>query len=237
MSTATLTKPKPANKPVAPPAAATQVPPADAELFSQRYTGPVLFGPPVSPERRSKKRFSLREFEAISAMGMLANHAELVDGEIVEMPPITNDHALPRGDFYRLILPVWPHPKFIRCQESHRFENGWVPQPDLALLETRPVRRAMVDPLPKLVIEIAFTSKGYDLGDKKLRYAQVGVAELWVADAERFLLYVFRDPVLDATEAATAWRDERILRAGDAVSPLCLPDLKIELDGVLSADS
>ena len=237
MSTATLPKPKPAKKPAAPPVAATQVPPAESALFSQRYMGPMLFGPPVSPERRARKRFSLREFEAMSAMGMLADKAELVDGEIVEIPPMSNEHALPNSDFHRLLLPAWPHPKFIRSQSSHRFENGWVPMPDLALLETRPVPQAFVDPLPKLVIEIAFTSQGYDLGDKKLRYAQVGVPELWVADAERFLLYVFRDPVLDATEAATAWRDERILRAGDAVSPLCLPELTIEVDQVLSADS
>ena len=240
MSTATLTKPKPAAKPVPP----TKLSPADVEPFrlppeylSERYKGPMLFKQPPQPPVRTRKRFSLREFEAMGAMGMLPDRVELVDGEIIEMPPITNEHSLPVSDFHRLLLPAWPHPKFIRSQSSHRFENGWVPQPDLTLMETRPVRRAVVDPPPKLVIEIAYTSQGYDLNDKKLRYAHVAVPELWVADAERLLLYVFRDPVASATEAATAWRDERILRAGDVVSPLCLPDLKIEVGQVLSDDS
>ena len=241
MSTATLTKPKRAKNPKD---AAAETSAAKIEQFrpppeylSQRYDGPRLFEPPPQPTVRGRKRYSLQEFEALGAMGMVSEKSELVDGEIYEMPPAGPDHALPQSDFYDILRPAWSNPKFILSQATHYFENGWGPLPDLALLESRPARGSRVYPLPKLVIEIAFTSQDYDLGDKKLRYAQVGVPELWVADAERFLLYVFRDPVLDATEAATAWRDERILRAGDAVSPLCLPDLRIEVGQVLSADS
>ncbi|MFW5697678.1 MAG: Uma2 family endonuclease [Fimbriimonadaceae bacterium] len=63
----------------------------------------------------------------------------------------------------------------------------------------------------------------YDLTDKAARYAAEGVEELWVADNEGRVLHVFRDA------SAGAWSTRQALSPDDAVSPLCLPTLRLRV--------
>ncbi len=192
---------------------------------------------PLTPvttfDRPSNKRFSVREFEHLEELGMLPQRVELVDGQIVEMPPVNNPHSICRGRFNTRLVPAWPEPKFLRSQDTHRFPDGWCPQPDFALLDEEPVSGALVDPPVRLAIEISDATLEYDMGEKRLRYAQAGVPEYVVADLNARLLRVFRDPILDATQPDAAWRQALVLSPGDYYAPLCLPDLSIDITAVL----
>lgn len=103
----------------------------------------------------------------------------------------------------------------------------------MALLDDRPVHGAHVDPLPRLVIEIMQSSADRDLREKRLRYAQAGVPEYWVVDLTRRLIHVFRDPERQAANADVAWRDVVVAKPGDALSPLCIPSLDLDVTDVL----
>jgi Uma2 family endonuclease len=46
----------------------------------------------------------------------------------------------------------------------------------------------------RLVVEIADSSLGYDLGRKAALYAGFGIAELWVIDAVRLHTHIHREP-------------------------------------------
>ena len=183
--------------------------------------------------RPSEVRFGVRDFEAMDAAGLLPERPELVDGRIIAMPAVGNAHDVSRGDFHEEIAPHWRRPKFIRSQATHRFAGGWAPMPDLALLDERPTPGAEIDPLPRLVIEIADSTLAYDLGEKRLRYALAGVPEYVVAELPHRRLRVLRGPVAGAGSAAEAWRDEAILSPGDRYAPLCLPGLDLDVATVL----
>lgn len=184
-------------------------------------------------DRPTPLRFGVREFDRIYELGMLPQRSELVDGQIIELPPVNNPHSICRGRFTTRLVPAWPEPKFIRSQDTHRFPSGWCPMPDFALLDEEPVAGAIVDPPARLVIEISDATLEYDLGDKRLRYARAGVPEYVVADLRARTLRVFREPVADAATADTAWKQALVLAPGDQYSPLCLPDLSIDVAQVL----
>ena len=191
--------------------------------------------PPSTFDRPVKKRFTVREFEYLDEIGMLPQRVELVDGEIVEMPPVNNPHRVCRGRFNLALTPAWPEPKFISSQDTHRFANGWCPQPDFALLDEEPVAGALVDPPVRLAIEISDATIAYDLKEKRLRYAQVDVPEFVVADLNARRLRVFRGPAADAADAEAAWQEAFDLGPGDRYSPLCVPGLDLDVAAVLPA--
>ena len=196
---------------------------------------PADFPPPSPFERPRKKRFTVREFEQIDDLGMLAQRVELVDGEIIEMPSASIPHSIARSFLNLALAPAWPPPKFLSSQDTHRFPNGWCPQPDVALLDEYPVAGALVDPPVRLAVEISDATLDYDLKEKRLRYAQVGVPEFVVADLNARRLRVFRGPVADAADAESAWREAFDLAPGDRYSPLCVPGLDLDVAAVLPA--
>ena len=68
-----------------------------------------------------------------------------------------------------------------------------------------------------LVVEIADSSKRYDIGRKAKLYASFGVRELWVVDAVRLTARVFRQP------AAEGYRETRDCSADGADRPAICP--------------
>ena len=180
-----------------------------------------------------KMRITPEQFELMAGAGTLPQRAELMDGEVYTMPPDGNDHSTGTTDLLRPLILNWLPPRAVRCQSTHRFAGGWMPMPDIALLDERPVRGATVDPLPRLVVEVSDTSLNFDLNDKRLRYAQQGIPEYWIAELLNRRLRVFREPVPDAESAVEAWRVEFLIEADGTVSPLCIPDLTIKVADVL----
>jgi Uma2 family endonuclease len=70
-----------------------------------------------------------------------------------------------------------------------------------------------------LVVEIADSSKRYDMGRKAKLYASFGVRELWVIDAVRLTARVFRGP------AADGYRETRDCTALERIVPAFAPDV------------
>ena len=189
----------------------------------------------ASGEALTRVRFNTNEFMKMIDLGIVEGRVELIDGEVFAMPGTNNAHSVATQDFYDSLRPEWPHPKFIRCQATHRFTEFNAYEPDLALLDSRPVRGANVDVLPRLVIEVSDTTLAKDLGYKRRDYARFGVPEYWVADVVGRVLHVFRGPVSTGTPAGDFWSEHRQLGPDDDASPLCIPAMRIRVGTVLPA--
>lgn len=71
------------------------------------------------------------------------------------------------------------------------------------------------------------TSGPYDRGVKLVLYAQSGIPEYWIVDVGRGVIEVYRSPSGDGYASV----EER--GPGDRVSPEALPDVELEVSGVL----
>lgn len=202
----------------------------DSLMTTATPSSPVSLQSPSQPAR-----FTVTEFDKMLEAGALPERAELVDGEIRTMAAIGYAHVLALEDLRDALRAAWPRPKFIATQGTHRFTPTWAPMPDILLLDERPIPRRPLDKLPRLVVEISDDSLAYDLGLKRLRYAQCGVPEYWVADLRRRQVFIFRQPDPDATEAVHAYADETIVKAHESLSPLAIPEWSITVAEVLPA--
>lgn len=87
----------------------------------------------------------------------------------------------------------------------------------------KPAIRGLSAATAKLVVEIADSSLGYDLGRKAALYAGFGIAELWVLDAVKLIAHIHRDPQGQGYRSITAHAPNARL------VPQALPGLAVTL--------
>ena len=184
-------------------------------------------------DRPTKRRWTIDEMVELAREGYIEGKAELWDGEIIELPPMGLLHASVIQNLARHLYPRIPDSFWLSFQSIHRFDASWAPEPDFALLDRTPDDPVAPYPTPQLVIEVMDSSRDRDLNEKKLRYAQHEVPEYWVADLTRRVMHVFREPVAHAQTPESAWRFMDIVRPGGTVTPLCLPELTVDVAAVL----
>lgn len=172
------------------------------------------------------------EYYRMAAAGVFkpGERVELLDGEIVPMSPIGSPHAwcvtrlnitLVRGlddEFItRVQLPVRVHE---RCE----------PEPDLAVVSaTTPTSRHPTPSETLLVIEVVDNSLRIDRGWKRRIYSRARIPEYWIVDLSGQRIEVYRQP------SARGYRSTALVERGEAVSPLCAPDLVVSVDAVFGA--
>lgn len=149
-----------------------------------------------------QERISVDEYHRMAEVGLLAPDArvELIDGVIIEMPPIGNPHAGTVDLLNRLIGRSVGDQGIVRCQGPVQLGDYSEPQPDFALLVPREHFYMDRRPTPAdtlLAIEVSDTSLRFDLQTKMALYARHRIPEFWVVDVqrpERKKLHVFRNP-------------------------------------------
>ena len=77
-----------------------------------------------------------------------------------------------------------------------------------------------------LVVEIANSSLGYDLGRKAMLYAQFGIRELWVINALNFDAHIHTVPASEGYAKVTGITGDEMLHADFA------PELDVRLRGL-----
>jgi Uma2 family endonuclease len=187
-------------------------------------SGVPILTPPTDP---GPKRWTVSEFMQLAEAGLLSSRAELVHGEIWEMAPQGNLHAIVVWQLARYFARTFDPPWFVRVEAAHRFSNRSAYEPDFCLLERMPTPGATLDDLPRLVVEVSDTTLANDLSHKRLAYAQFGVPEYWVVDIARKKLHVFREPDVDAMGPDEAYGNVRAYAMNDTIAPLAAPERAI----------
>ena len=79
-----------------------------------------------------------------------------------------------------------------------------------------------------LIVELADTSLGYDLGRKAALYAGFGIAELWVIDAVRLVAHIHREPTPQGYRSVVALpKDARLVPQAEPALAVTLAELDL----------
>jgi Uma2 family endonuclease len=86
-----------------------------------------------------RHRITVDEYHRMAEVGLLAPDArvELIEGVIIEMPPIGNRHAAAVDRLFRLLDRAVGDRAIVRCQGPVQLGDLSEPQPDFALLAPR----------------------------------------------------------------------------------------------------
>jgi Uma2 family endonuclease len=146
-----------------------------------------------------RHRITVEEYHRMAEVGLLAPDArvELIEGVIIEMPPIGSRHSAAVSRLIRLLGRAIGDRAIVQCQGAIQLGDLSEPQPDFALLAPREDFYEQQCPTAAdilLAIEVSDTTAHYDLHTKMSLYAAHGIRELWVVDVERRQLHVFRNP-------------------------------------------
>ena len=128
--------------------------------------------------------------------------AELVDGEVIPMAPVSLLHY-DTGDFLRALirayLKCFPHGRLLGPEVQVRLRPGLRRVPDLlfiAAAHQSRIKKNMVDGAPDAVWEIVSPeSEARDWRDKYFEYEAAGVPEYWLIDPHSQVVHLYqRDP-------------------------------------------
>lgn len=148
---------------------------------------------------------------------------ELVEGEVIVMPPMGEEHARPVQELNALLVRALPPQLRVRPQLPLAPDDENEPQPDFAVVPESAGEDGETPPAALLVIEIASTSLAFDLKAKAQLYARAGIPEYWVLDVKKRELVVHRSP------ATTRYRSVRRLHDLSHVTSAAVPGLTLDL--------
>lgn len=153
----------------------------------------------IAREERSIHRFTADEWERLYELGIIPNdvRTELIEGEIVEMPPIGPAHQSVVDRFTRVFGQRFGDRAIVRIQGPVRLSPHTEPFPDIALLRPRTDFYRGKHPAGEdivLLVEVSDTSVRYDRLVKAPLYLKARVAEYWIVDIPHNSLAVYRDP-------------------------------------------
>lgn len=168
-------------------------------------------------------RFSSDDYLEMIEKGVLGpdDHVELIGGMIVEISPAGVPHNSFLMNILRLFAPLLERHN-IAVQGTLTVLEGQVYDPDFMLLRKTPeqYKKRLPDASDVLlVIEAADSSMRRDEQVKLPNYALAEIQEYWIADVNREVLIVHRDP------QGGGYKSVAILQGDDIVSPLAAPDL------------
>ena len=156
---------------------------------------------------------------------------ELLDGQIIDMPPIGPSHGGATNRLNFLFSQLSQGRWIVAVQNPVHLDAHSAPQPDIMLL--RPVEDfyARCHPAAQdvfLLIEVADTSLAYDREEKLPAYGRAGIPEVWILNLNERALEIYRKPHL------TGYGSRTVLCAGDKASPSAFPDVSLEVAQLLT---
>ena len=186
--------------------------------------------PEAGPTRR---RFTVAEYYAMAEAGVFhpEERVELLDGDVIVMPPINEWHASNVTMFTNTLPPQLQNRAVVSIQNPVRLDDNSEPEPDAMLLRWRDDFYRDGHPHPGdvlLLIEVSDSSLDFDRNEKLSRYAAAGIPEVWIVNRPDHRIESHSDPAGD--EYATV----RYYGPGESIAPLAFPDVALEVDRIIT---
>jgi len=179
----------------------------------------------TAAEGLPRRRFTVAELEQMTAAGILDEdeRIELIGGEIVPMSPKGNQHEI-----LKIALTIYwarrlPNDVLFATETTLRLTPDTYLEPDFVFYPKAAGIRGLNAETARLVVEIADSSLGYDLGIKAGLYARFGIRELWVIDAVKLQTRIHRDPT------SSGYRSIVDRPSGEQLVPQDIPALAVTL--------
>ncbi len=172
-----------------------------------------------------RRRFTVAELEAMTAAGILDEdeRIELIGGEIVPMSPKGNQHEMLKTALNIYWARQLPPDMLFATETTFRLTADTYLEPDFVFYPKASGIPGLTAGTARLVVEIAESSLGYDLGRKAALYAAFGIAELWVIDAVKLDTRIHREPT------PSGYRSIVDLPLGQPLVPAAAPALAVTL--------
>ena len=148
-------------------------------------------------EGLSRPRFA--EVEAMVEAGIMDEdeRVELIGGDLVPMSPRGNHHEVLKVALLTRWFKACPEDIRLAPETTFRLSDDTYLEPDVVVFPRASGIPGLKQDNVLLVVEIADSSKRYDMGRKAKLHASFGVRELWVIDAVRLTARVFLEPAAD----------------------------------------
>lgn len=186
----------------------------------------------AEPHRR---RWDRGEYERLAALGFFrGRRVELIQGEIIQMPPMRNDHAVALGLAEERLRAVFAAGYWVRPQMPLHLGRRSAPEPDLAVVPGSPRDYADHPTDAVLVVEVSDTTLAYDRGRKAVLYAAAAIPEYWIVNLVDRTLVVHRQPRRNAARPRrSSYRVVANHGADEVIAPLARPDAAITVADLL----
>ncbi len=181
-----------------------------------------------------RHRYTVDDYYRMGEVGILAADArvELIDGEVIEMPPIGAPHASVVTDLQNRLIATVGQRAIVRVQNPIHLGRHDEPQPDIALVTPPASKYRTRHPEAAdllLLIEVAETSLRLDRDLKLGVYARCAIPEVWLVDLKAGRVTRYRDP------RETAYGQSEILALDSPVPVpgLASPPTRVDLRDLL----
>ena len=179
-------------------------------------------------------KLTVEQYHRMGDAGILHedDRVELIDGELIRMAPIGSLHGGLVSRLNRLLVERVAGRAVVSPQNPVILSEVTEPQPDLSVLRWRGDDYMGAVPVAAdtiLVVEVADSTLRYDRDVKLRYYAESAVPEVWIVDARRRQLLVYREP------AGRGYRVSLTLAEGDAAVCASLPLLRIEVSELFAS--
>jgi Uma2 family endonuclease len=161
----------------------------------------------TAAEGLPRRCFTVAELEQMTAAGILHEdeRIELIGGEIVPMSPKGNHHEVLKTALTIYWARKLPPDLLFTTETTFRLSEDTYLEPDFVFYPKATGLKGLSAVTALLVVEIADTSLGYDLGRKAGLYAAFGIAELWVINAVTLDTRIHRDPTPTGYRSVGDW--------------------------------
>ena len=179
----------------------------------------------TAAEGLPRRRFTVAELERMTEAGILEEdeRIELIGGEIVPMSPKGHHHEILKMALNIYWARKLPADLRYATETTFRLTADTYLEPDFVFFPKSSGIPGLGAASAKLVVELADSSLGYDLGRKAALYASFGIAELWVIDAVGLAAHIHREP------QSSGYRSVTMLAPDQRLVPSALPDLAVTL--------
>ena len=180
-----------------------------------------------------RHRITVDEYYRMAEIGLLAPDArvELIEGEIIDMPPIGSEHASVVDQLTQLLVHAVGERGIVRVQSAVRLSRITEPEPDVAVLVPRADFYRHAHPSGSeilLLIEVSDSTLRFDCDVKVPLYARNGVAEVWIVDLQSRCLLTHAGP------AEGRYRSRATIDRPQTMPISALPGVTLDLSKLLS---
>ena len=180
-----------------------------------------------------RRLFTADEYFQMIEAGILAadDRVELIEGEILEMPPRAPGHSASTAILNRMLVLGIGLRGFILPGGTIRLWTRSAPVPDIVVLRPHPRKYRDKYPEPEdvlLLVEVSDSSLRRDRELKVPLYARVGINESWIVNVREEILEVYKKPT------GSAYATVQQFPRSESVTPSAFPDLHLSVDEIFA---
>ena len=158
------------------------------------------------------------------------DRVELIEGEIIRMPPIGSPHAARVKRISYILHGVFEGQSLISVQDPVRLDDFSEPVPDVALLKLREDFYAAHHPTPEdvlLIVEVSDSTTFTDRNVKVPLYARARIPEVWLVNLPKQAVEVYSEP------AEGKYQKAETFNPGEVLTSPTLANLSLRVEEII----